>query len=132
MGLYASSSDVGAKWAGYDTAQHQVRADVLIGEAETLIQDRIPDLALRISNGVISTKTVNHVVTSMVIRVLRNPEGYRSESDGDYNYAYAPGAYTPGEVGLTVSDLSRLRGSRGGVTVGPGDDVALGGVDVFA
>lgn len=124
MGIYATPEDVGAEWPGYDTAMES-RTDVLIGKAEALILDTVPQLKGRIAAGVVSERTVAGVVVDMVVRVLRNPDGYRSEQDGDYEYTYAPGSYTYGNTGLTLADLRKLRGSRNAVTIGPGDDVAL-------
>lgn len=124
MGVYASPQDIAGRWPGYSADEHDARAEKLIGDAEALMLDRIPALPARIANGVVSERTVTVVVSDMTTRVLRNPEGYRSEDDGDYRYVYAPGAYTPGEVGMTRSDLSRLNGPRRGAT-GPGDDDAL-------
>lgn len=125
MGVYAHPQDVGDRWAGYSEAEHKARVVTLIGDAEALILDRIPGLPTRISKGVVSDRVVLAVVVDMCKRVLRNPDGFRSEDDGDYRYVYAPGAYTPGEVGMTASDLSRLNGSRRGATSGPNDDAAL-------
>ncbi|MQA14219.1 MAG: hypothetical protein GEV09_08615 [Pseudonocardiaceae bacterium] len=116
MGVYASTEDISGRWAGYDPDEHEDRATRLIGDAEALLLDRIPGVPQRIANGVVSDRTVTAVVVDMVKRVLRNPDGYRSEGDGDYNYVYSPGAYTPGEVGMTRTDLSRLNGPRRGVT----------------
>ncbi len=125
MGIYASPDDVAARWSGYNSTVHGDQALTDIGDAEALILDRVPTLPLRVSNGVVSERTVTKVICDMVIRHLKNPEGYRSEADGDYNYVYAPGAYTPGDVGMTVADLARLNGPRRGCTAGPNDDDAL-------
>lgn len=126
MGLYAEPADIAAKWSGYRSTEHEALAITLIGEAEGLILDRFPQLPDRIANGTVSEVTVKAVVTDMVKRVLRNPEGYRSEADGNYNYAYAPGAYTPGEVDLTAGDIRRLNGHRQAATVSAGaDDPAM-------
>lgn len=126
MGLYADPADIASRWGGYRPEIHEALAVSLIGDAEALLLDRIPQLPLRIANGVVSEQTVSSVVVDIVKRVLRNPEGFRSEADGDYNYAYAPGAYTPGEVGVTSGDLARLNGNRRGATLSAGaDDPAM-------
>ena len=125
MGLYANPSDIAARWIGYRAEDHEALAITLIGDAESQLLDRVPQLPQRIANGVVFEQTVTSVVADIVKRVLRNPEGYRSEADGDYNYAYAPGAYTPGEIVITAGDIARLSGNRRAVTVGPGDDAAL-------
>lgn len=119
--MYATTADIAARWAGYDATEHETRAGVLIGDAEALILDRIPDLAGRIAAGIVSANTVKAVVCNVVSRVLRNPGGYRQESDGDYSYTYAPGANTPGEVALNRVDIASLQGRRRATTVAAND-----------
>lgn len=125
MGIYASPEDIANRWSGYDETTHSDLAVTLIGDAEALILDRIPYLATRIANGVVSERTVTAVVADMVTRVLRNPEGFREETDGDYSYARPAASAGTGRVELTGHDLSRLNGPRRGATTGPGDDGAL-------
>ncbi|WP_311208728.1 MULTISPECIES: Gp19/Gp15/Gp42 family protein [unclassified Aeromicrobium] len=58
------------------------------------------------------------VVSRMVYRVLRNPSGYDSETDGEYSYSRRSSRHEPGEVVATGNDWmflgvsTRRRGPR--------------------
>lgn len=121
MGNYATAADVAARWPGYIAEDHQDFAEVLIGDAESLIADEYPGLDARIADGKLSERTVTQVVVAMVVRVLKNPSGFRREQDGDYEYQYAPSAVIPGEVALTAGDRAKLAGNRRATTIGPND-----------
>lgn len=84
---YALPADVGVllQKETLTTAESNMIA-ARIGQAERIILRRIPDLATRISNGEITADDVKDVVVAAVLRVIRNPEGYLSESDGTYSY----------------------------------------------
>lgn len=51
-----------------------------------MILRRIPDLADRIEDGDIDEADVVDIEAEAVLRVVRNPEGYASETDGWYSY----------------------------------------------
>lgn len=61
-----------------------------IAQAERIIARRIPDLADRITLGTVTLDDVKDVVCAMVLRVVRNPEGFIQESDGTYTYMLDP------------------------------------------
>lgn len=57
-----------------------------LAQIERKILRRIPDLADQIADGVIDQDDVVDVEAESVYRVIRNPEGLRSETDGQYGY----------------------------------------------
>lgn len=57
----------------------------VISKAWTRILDRYPNIEERIAAGRPSVDTVTGVIEDMVLRVLRNPNGYRQVSIDDYN-----------------------------------------------
>ena len=57
-----------------------------IARAERIIRKRIPDLDDRILDGTLSDQDVGDVVIEAVLRVVRNPDGYTQEVDGNYSY----------------------------------------------
>ena len=69
--------------------------DTLLADTEILIKARISDLAEKAEDADYLA-VVKMVEASAVARLLRNPDGYTSETDGDYtyqiNYRVATGA----------------------------------------
>jgi hypothetical protein len=57
-----------------------------LDDVEELIFLRIPDLAQRIADGKIRQRLVVMVECEAVMRLIRNPEGYTQETDGNYSY----------------------------------------------
>lgn len=70
-----------------------------IDEAELLLETRLGDLDRWIAAGDSAKRTrrLQRVVTRMVRRVMRNPSGLASETDGDYSYARVS-ALASGEI----------------------------------
>lgn len=83
---YASVADVAARLGRPLTDDERDLAAVLLDDAENLIRARIPDLDKRIADGRIRRELVVMIEANAVVRVLRNPGGYRSETAGDYSY----------------------------------------------
>ncbi|WP_052739918.1 Gp19/Gp15/Gp42 family protein [Mycobacterium sp. UM_Kg27] len=68
------------------TADETAQAAILLDDAELEIRQRIPDLGERVTNGDLDESLVVRVESTAVKRVIQNPEGYTSETDGDYTY----------------------------------------------
>lgn len=83
---YASVSDVTARWARTPSDEESSLIDVRLEDVERLIRRTITDLDDQISDGDIDEDDVIQVEADAVLRLVRNPEGYLSESDGDYTY----------------------------------------------
>lgn len=83
---YASASDVAARLGRPLTADEQDQVATLLADAELLLKSRIPDLADQVTEGTITEEAVVYVTANAVKRVLKNPDGYTSETDGDYTY----------------------------------------------
>jgi hypothetical protein len=58
-----------------------------LGDAELVIKNRIPDLDDRIAEGTLSAAVVVMVEAEMILRLIRNPDGYTQETDGNYSYS---------------------------------------------
>lgn len=83
---YASASDVTARWARTPTDEENTLIAVRLEDAERLIRRRIPDLDDKVNSGTILEEDVIQVEAEAVLRLVRNPEGFMSESDGNYTY----------------------------------------------
>lgn len=89
MAAYATASDVAARWgkAVADLDPEIVALiEVRLGDVERKIKRRIKDLDEQIDADKIDVEDVKQVESDAVLRLARNPEGYMSESDGNYTY----------------------------------------------
>ena len=68
------------------TDEERVFVTRRIDRAERLVRRRIADLDQQILDGKLEEQTVADVIIEAVLRVVRNPEGYLQETDGNYSY----------------------------------------------
>ena len=114
---YTTVADVTARWARTPTDEEVTLIQVRLEDCERLIRRRIPTLDAKISSGDIAEADLNQVVADAVLRLVRNPDGYLSETDGNYTYMLRQDISTgkleilPEEweiLGITKSRLSIL------------------------
>jgi hypothetical protein len=72
-----------------------------------MILRRIPDLAAKVTADDVDIDDVIQVEADVVLRLVRNPEGYRSESDGTYTYEFNT-AMASGKLEITREDWITL------------------------
>jgi len=86
----ATREDVIARYMG-EPLDEEVLAvvDIRLNDAELILRNRIPDLLTRILDPEHPEyrDIVIMIESEMVLRLIRNPEGYSQESDGNYSYA---------------------------------------------
>lgn len=83
---YATPVDVETRLGRDLTPEEEAQVTELLEDVETLIKLRIPDLDVKVSDGTIPERLVVMIEVNAVVRVLRNPEAYVSETDGNYSY----------------------------------------------
>lgn len=83
---YASAADVTTLWAKEPEPEVISLIERRLEQVERMIKRRIPDLAVRITAGDIDGADVVDIEADAVLRVVRNPDGYLSETDGGYTY----------------------------------------------
>ena len=83
---YAVAADVTTLWAKEPEPEVMALIERRLEQVERMIIRRIPDLADRITAGSIDQADVVDIEADAVLRVVRNPEGYVSETDGGYTY----------------------------------------------
>jgi hypothetical protein len=99
--------------------------DRLIRMASARLRAKVANLDLRIATGDLDPLTVTDVVASMVVRVLRNPEGVTQETIGPMGATFsaqvAPGflMVTPDELELLVP-IKAVRAAVGTIKVDHG------------
>lgn len=124
MGVYATVEDVELEWNRPVPDESLAHVNHLIDRAERIVGAAVPNLADRITAGLTTAELVGDVVASMVVRVLRNPDGKRSETAGDYSYELANGDSTGSGLYLTADDRRLLAGRRRAMSI-PLVDAAL-------
>jgi Phage protein Gp19/Gp15/Gp42 len=123
MGVYVTVADIELEWNQQIPAEHEAHINWLIDKAEAVLAT-IPGLAARILAGTVTTQQLKFVLAAMVVRVLRNPEGKRSETAGDYSYELASGS--SGQTGMFLTaEERRLLGFGGRANSIPYVDDAL-------
>lgn len=126
MANWTTAAEVVAAWIGDDAPTDLAKVDLWVGRAERLIRSRIPGIADRVAEDPVVEPdlldNVKDVVTSMVARVFRNPEGVRTrqESTGPFSGSVTLGGDQPGELWITDDEKVRLSlsgSSRGAFTI---------------
>lgn len=79
-----SPNDVGSRIGRTLTTEELPLVTTLIGDAENMIRVRLPGRVM--DDTTVDMDLVPQVVANAVVRVLRNPDGYRSENAGGVGY----------------------------------------------
>lgn len=107
---YAEASDVATRW-GKAVADLEPEIVALItvrlGDVERKIKKVITDLDDKITAGTIDVEDVKQVEADSVLRLARNPDGYLSESDGNYTYMLQS-SLSVGELTITPDEWETL------------------------
>jgi hypothetical protein len=82
-------------------------ARALLRRASQLVRDSYPGIDARILAGTVPGSSVGLAVLNMVARVMRNPQGLRSETTGPFSRAYDPDAAS-GMLQIAGEDSSLL------------------------
>lgn len=88
--------------------------ETLIEDTEDTIESAVPGVLLRAQKGELPEGRLQKIVSRVIIRVLRNPEGIRSiqETTGPFSGSTTFGGDDPGETYLTDKDIRELSGVR--------------------
>jgi hypothetical protein len=83
---YATTDDVADRLGRTLTDEETTLVGVRLNDVERMILRRIPDLADKITANDVDADNVKMVEANVLVRLLKNPDGYVSETDGDYTY----------------------------------------------
>lgn len=78
-----------------------------LADCELKIRARIPDFDSRIIEDPYFLDVVKRVCADAVIRLVRNPEGYVQETEGNYTYMLSS-AYSDGRLSITPDEWADL------------------------
>lgn len=88
---YASPSDVAQRWGRPISVEDSDLIDVRLEDVERMILRRVPDLYSSVAAGSIDVDDLIQIESDAVLRLVRNPQGLFSETDGNYTYMYMQG-----------------------------------------
>jgi|LakMenEpi03Aug12_release.lakeMendotaPanAssembly.Ray.scaffolds.fasta_scaffold350028_3 hypothetical protein len=100
---YASVCDVAVRWSRELSDEEKALVGVRLEDVERLIRRRIPDLDEQIDLGKVDVEDLVQVEADAVLRLARNPEGYISETDGNYTYQLSKDLAT-GRLSITSDE----------------------------
>ena len=103
-------ADLEARWRPL-SAQETINADAFLGDAWALLLGRRPNIEADIAAGTVSTQDVVRVVSAMVLRVLKNPDGWADEAIDDWRGKRAA-AVASGELYVSPSELADVTPGR--------------------
>lgn len=83
---HASIADVTVRWGRVPSAEESAALAVRLEDVERIILRRIPDLEDLLLSGDILEEDLIQVESDAVLRLMRNPDGFVSETDGNYTY----------------------------------------------
>jgi hypothetical protein len=112
---YATVADVEARLGRPLEAGETTIVETRLNDVELLIRSRIPDLDARVANGTLDVEVVIMVEAEAVLRLIRNPEGYTAETDGNYSYQISV-KVASGRIDILSSEWALL-GVRAGAYV---------------
>jgi hypothetical protein len=123
---WTTAAEVTAAWIGGDAPSESALVDVWIGKAERLLRAKVPGLDVRVdADPAVEPDllgNVKDVVSAMVQRVFRNPEGIRQrqETTGPFTGSVTYGGDQPGSLWVTDAELAMISPAgtnRGAFTV---------------
>jgi hypothetical protein len=103
---FAAIGDVSIQFGDLDEDQENLTA-YLIKAASSLVRQRFKLIDTQIAAGLLDPDVVALTVSGMVLRVLRNPEGLRSETTGPFSRTYDTSA-AAGLLVITPDDAGQL------------------------
>lgn len=89
MSTYATAADVAALAARELSTEETALVERRLAQVERMILRRIPDLADQIEDETVDLADVVDIEAEAVLRLVRNPEGLSSETDGNYSYQFS-------------------------------------------
>lgn len=105
----ATVADIEARWRPLSD-QETMNAEAFLGDAWSYLLDRRATLESDLAAGTVAQTEAVRVVCAMVLRVLKNPDGWEDESIDDWRGKRAA-ALASGELYATKGELAALRPS---------------------
>lgn len=112
---WATFTDITDRWVGSNVPTDEDLVNALIGDAEQVILSHYPGIQTRIDDALLPLGRVTMVVSQMVTRVLRNPEGLTmwQQNTGPFGQMRQFNDASNG-IHITDEEIRLLAPSRGG------------------
>lgn len=112
--MFATVEDIKSRWLTGTVPATDAQIQTLIGDAEDIIVGEFPTLEADVIAGRVTSTRVARVVSRMIHRVLRNPDGVRTvqETTGPFSGSTTYGGDNPGELYLTDDDRRDIGGRK--------------------
>lgn len=83
---FAKATDVVELWAKEPEPEVMTLIERRLDQVERMIRRRIPTLDTKVAASAVFEADLIDIEADVVLRLVRNPEGYLSETDGAYTY----------------------------------------------
>lgn len=115
---YATVADVEARLGRtLDPSESQI-VSTRLNDVELMIRHRIPDLDTKVSTGALDPQIVVMVECDAILRLIRNPEGFTAETDGNYSYQISA-EVASGRLDILAGEWALLGIRAGAFTIRP-------------
>ena len=111
MWVDVEQRDVESRWRTL-TAQEASIVETVIEDAQDILESAAEDLGIEFASTPRSERTYKRIVASMVIRVLKNPDGLLTETIDDYTYR-RDAAVSAGALYASADEVDQLRSPTG-------------------
>ncbi|AOT24674.1 head-to-tail adaptor [Mycobacterium phage Stasia] len=106
----ATAQDVENRWVRELSEEETTLVNTRLNDAERMLKRRVKNLDS------VDPEDVKQVEADMVLRLLRNPEGYTQETDGNYTYMLSQ-ALASGKLEVLPEEWEALGIRRGNTFV---------------
>ncbi|OLT03201.1 hypothetical protein BJF90_26355 [Pseudonocardia sp. CNS-004] len=83
---YATADDISARLGRELDESEVIIVSIRLDDAERIIRSRIPDLDGKVLDAELDHDLLVMIEAEAVLRLLKNPDGYSGETDGNYSY----------------------------------------------
>lgn len=120
---YATVADVESRFRELDEEEAAI-VETRLGDAELILKTRIPDLDDKVTDSDVYHDLVVMIEAEAVLRLMRNPDGYKSETDGNYSYEIDI-RVASGRLDILADEWALLGVQRGVYTIRPRFDMPV-------
>lgn len=109
--IFATLQDLKDRFGRAWNPSLDVPAQTLLDDISAVIRQKIPTIEARVMSGIVLPEVLKLVVCTAVLRVLKNPDGYRTTTEGQVSYTM-DGRVSTGYLDLLDSEWQLLGYSK--------------------
>lgn len=115
---YATAADVEARLGRSLDAGETTIVNTRLNDVELMIRNRLVNLDSLVSTGVLDVEVVIMIESDAILRLIKNPDGYTAETDGNYSYQISV-QVASGRLDIFPSEWALLGVRSGAFTIKP-------------